>query len=51
MKKILALVLALALVACASAVLAEEVMTHEGFVQLALEEPAVVETYVQATQS
>ena len=53
MKKILALVLALALVVCASLALAEEekVLTHEGYVNAELESQVCVETYVQATQS
>jgi uncharacterized protein YxeA len=53
MKKILALVLALALVVCASLALAEEekVLTHEEYVNAELESQVCVETYVQATQS
>lgn len=53
MKKIVALVLALALVVCASLALAEEekVLTHEGYVNAELESQVCVETYVQATQS
>ena len=53
MKKILALVLALALVVCASFALAEgaAVMTHEEYIAAELETQATVETYVQATQS
>ena len=53
MKKIVALVLTLALVVCASLALAEEekVLTHEGYVNAELESQVCVETYVQATQS
>lgn len=53
MKKIVALVLALALVVCASLALAEEekVLTHEEYVNAELESQVCVETYVQATQS
>ena len=53
MKKILALVLALALVICASFALAEEekVMTKEEFDQAAIDDPVCVEAYVQANQS
>lgn len=53
MKKILALVLMLALVACASLALAEEpaVMTYEEYAAAKLEAAVCVETYVQATQS
>ena len=53
MKKIVALVLTLALVVCASLALAEEekVLTHEGYVTAELESQVCVETYVQATQS
>ena len=53
MKKILALVLMLALVACASLALAEEpaLMTYEEYAAAELESPVYVETYVQATQS
>ena len=53
MKKILALVLALALVVCASFALAEgaAVMTHEEYIAAELETEVTVETYVQATQS
>ena len=57
MKKILALVLALALVVCASLALAEEtaaevpVMTYEEFAQAEIDAPVCVEAYVQANQS
>ena len=53
MKKIFALVLALALALCASLALAEEaaVMTHEEYVAAELETAVTVETYVQDTQS
>lgn len=53
MKKILALVMALALVVCASLALAEEtaVMTYEEYAQAEIDAPVCVETYVQATQS
>lgn len=53
MKKILALVLMLALVACASLALAEEpaVMTYAEYAAAELESPVCVETYVQAHQS
>lgn len=53
MKKIVALVLTLALVVCASLALAEEekVLTHEEYVNAELESQVCVETYVQATQS
>lgn len=52
MKKILALVLALALVACASLALADEVkvMTKEEFDAAAIDDPVCVEAYVQAAQ-
>ena len=59
MKKILALVMALALVVCAAAALAEEVkvLTHEEYLAYVAPEgdeeaaPITVETYVQAHQS
>ena len=62
MKKILGLVLALALVICAVPVLAEEaaadeeiaevpLMSHEDYVLAEIDAPVYVETYVQATQS
>ena len=59
MKKILALVMALALVVCAAAALAEEVkvLTHEEYLAYVASEgdeeaaPITVETYVQAHQS
>ena len=57
MKKILALVLAVALVVCASLALAEEeaaevkVMTHQEFAEAELDAPVCVETYVQANQA
>ena len=53
MKKILALVMALALVVCASFALAEgtPVMTHEEFVNAAIDDPVCVEAYVQAHQA
>ncbi len=57
MKKILALVLALALVVCASLALAEEtasavpVMTYEEYSLAEIDAPVTVEAYVQATQS
>ena len=53
MKKILALVLMLALVACASLALAEEpaVMTYAEYDAAELEAPVCVETYVQAHQN
>ena len=53
MKKILALVLVLALAACASLALAEEgkVMTHEEYANAEMDSEVCVETYVQATQS
>ena len=54
MKKILALVLALALVVCASLALAEEevkVMTKEEFDAAAIDDPVCIEAYVQANQS
>ena len=53
MKKILALVLALALVVCASLALAEEevkVMTKAEFDAAAVDDPVCVEAYVQAAQ-
>ena len=52
MKKILALVLALALAVCASLALAEEtkVMTHEEFIQAEVDDPVCVEAYVQGSQ-
>ena len=53
MKKIIALVLTLALALCASLALAEEaaVMTHEEYVAAELDTAVTVETYVQDTQS
>ena len=53
MKKILALVLALALVSCAIMALAEDVavMTKEEFEKAAIDDPVCVEAYVQANQS
>lgn len=53
MKKILALVLALALVVCASLALAEEtaVMTYDEYAKAAIDDSVCVEAYVQATQS
>ena len=57
MKKILALVLALALVVCASLALAEEeaspvpVMTYEEYCLAEIDAPVTVEAYVQATQA
>ena len=53
MKKIIALVLTLALALCASLALAEEaaVMTHEEYVAAELDTAVIVETYVQDTQS
>lgn len=53
MKKILALVLALALVVCAIPALAEEaaVMTKEEFSKAAIDDPVCVEAYVQGNQS
>ena len=52
MKKILALVLMLALVACASLALAEEpaVMTAEEYAKAAIDDAVCVEAYVQAAQ-
>ena len=52
MKKILALVMALALVVCASFALAEEpaVMTAEEYANAAIDDPVCVEAYVQAAQ-
>ena len=51
MKKILALVMALALVVCASFALADDaVMTHEEFVNAAIDDEICVEAYVQAHQ-
>ena len=56
MKKILSLVLALAVVLCMTAALAEEdtevqLMSHEDYMLAEIEAPVYVETYVQATQS
>jgi len=53
MKKILALVLALALVSCAIIAMAEDVpvMTKEEYDKAAVDDPVCVETYVQANQS
>ena len=53
MKKILALVLALALVVCAIPALAEEVavMSKEEFDKAAIDDPVCVEAYVQGNQS
>ena len=53
MKKILALVLALALVVCAIPALAEEVavMTKEEFSKAAVDDPVCVEAYVQGNQA
>ena len=63
MKKIISLVLALALAMCATLVLAEEaapeeeegveveLMSHEQYAQAEIDAPVYVETYVQATQS
>ena len=53
MKKVLALVLALALVVCAIPALAEEVavMTKEEFDKAAIDDPVCVEAYVQGNQS
>ena len=55
MKKILALVLALALIACATLVLAEEAavapMTKEEYDQAEIDAPVCVEAYVQASQA
>ena len=63
MKKIISLVLALALAMCVTLVLAEEaapeeeesieveLMTHEEYAQAEIDAPVYVETYVQATQS
>ena len=56
MKKILCLVLALALTMCVTLVLAEEdaevaLMTYAEYAQAAVDDPVYVETYVQATQS
>ena len=53
MKKILALVLALALVVCASLALADEVkvMTKEEFDAAAIDDQVCIEAYVQANQS
>ena len=56
MKKILSLVLALAVVLCMTAALAEEdtevqLMSHEDYMLAEIEAPVYVETYVQATQA
>ena len=63
MKRIISLVLALALAMCVTLVLAEEaapeeeesieveLMTHEEYAQAEIDAPVYVETYVQATQS
>ena len=56
MKKILSLVLALALAMCATLALAEEdaetaLMTYAEYAQAEVDDPVYVETYVQATQS
>ena len=56
MKKILCLVLALALAMCATLALAEEdaetaLMTYAEYAQAEVDDPVYVETYVQATQS
>ena len=56
MKKILSLVLALALTMCVTLVLAEEdaevaLMTYEEYAKAEIDDPVYVETYVQATQS
>ena len=57
MKKILSLVLALAIAMSVTLVLAEEedaevaLMTYEEYAQAAVDDPVYVETYVQATQS
>ena len=57
MKKIISLVLALALAMCVTLVLAEEedaevaLMTYEEYAKAEIEDPIYVETYVQATQS
>ena len=56
MKKILCLVLALALTMCVTLVLAEEdaevaLMTYAEYAQAEVDDPVYVETYVQATQS
>ena len=52
MKKILALVMALALVVCASVAMAEEakVMTKEEYDAAAIDDEVCVEAYVQAAQ-
>ncbi len=54
MKKFLTVLLALALImACAMPAMAEEtaIMTHAEYMAAAIDDPVVVETYVQATQS
>ena len=51
MKKLFALILALALCACVAMADAADVMTHEDYVAAELDTPVTVETYVQAHQS